>query len=113
MKRTVIVTARVRDEFAILIRDGRKTFEVRNESFLDAQAIHYVSAYDGHDLGTYRIERSFPVSREEETALRRYAAITDEEFDALFPLSGKTSSQILWVAQLGESTTLTALVGGK
>ena len=112
MKRTVIVTARMRDEFAALIREGRKKFEVRTEPFLDAQAIHYVSANDGRDLGTYIIERSFPVSRDDDVSLRRYACIADEEFDDLFtPSSTDNGDGTLWVAQLGKRTTIPTLLG--
>lgn len=112
MKRTVIITAKMRDEYYRLIEEGIKQYEVRSESFSDAQIIHYVSATSGRSLGMYTLVDTFPLPRQNEQQLRKYAAIPSSDFDAIFPLPDCGGAPVLWVARLGAKIQLSTVIGG-
>lgn len=53
MKRTVFITAKLQDNYFELIKNGTKKYEVRDESFIDAQVIRYISSSSGNELGFF------------------------------------------------------------
>lgn len=85
MRTTVVISAKLRDEYAELIRTGKKHYEIRTEPFGKAQAIRFVSACDGSELGIYRIKTAYPKNRTDERQLIDMAAIGDKAFHKLFP----------------------------
>jgi hypothetical protein len=103
----------MRDEYAELVRMGRKRYEVRSEPFGDAQAIRYVSAESGRELGVYRLGRIFSVDQGDKERLIRYAGIPGGEFDQLFPSRRGNGPERLWVAEIGAPTTVARLLEGK
>lgn len=111
MKRTVIITARIRDDYAELIRSGTKTYEVRDEPFGDAQIIHYISQNEGTSLGTYSLEGQFSLGRDEDSKLISYAAISEEAFYELFPRATDGGPRCLWVARIGDQVDMEKLIG--
>lgn len=100
MRRTTIITAKLRDEFLPSILNGSKRYEVRDEPFGDAQAIRYISATSGKDLGLFSLGDRFPVDRSEEGRLVGLAAIPEERFRELFPDIANGGPEILWVAEI-------------
>lgn len=112
MRRIVIITAKIRSKYAKLIRNGAKTYEVRDETFADAQAIHYIGQDDGADWGTYSIERTFSLGREDDGKLIAYASIPADEFYELFPSTPNGGPERLWVAQIGARLDIEGLIGG-
>ncbi|MEK0226342.1 hypothetical protein [Bifidobacterium mongoliense] len=112
MRTTVVISARLRDEYAELIRTGKKHYEIRTEPFGEAQAIRFVSAHDGSELGIYRIKGSYPKDRRDEKQLIDMAAIGDEAFHKLFPPVEEGGPSTLWVAEIGARTTIEELIRG-
>ncbi|MCI1644390.1 MAG: hypothetical protein LKI21_07620 [Bifidobacterium crudilactis] len=112
MKRTVIVSAKIIGSYAELIRRGVKRYEIRSDPFCDAEAIRYIDASDGSELGLYTIVESFPVDRSEEQRLIQLSSISVQEFQNLFPPVSQGGQPTLWVAKLGGATTLTELLKG-
>ncbi|WP_281775656.1 hypothetical protein [Bifidobacterium ruminantium] len=113
MQRTTILTAKMRDEFAFLIRDGKKHYEIRTESLEGAQVIRYISAIDGRELGMYRIGKASRRERDDDDALIRLAAISPDDFHDLFPRPEEGGPSILWVAEILEPITVEQLMEEK
>ena len=112
VRTTVVISAKLRDEYAELIRTGKKHYEIRTEPFGKAQAIRFVSACDGSELGIYRIKTAYPKNRTDERQLIDMAAIGDKAFHNLFPPVEEGGPSTLWVAEIGASTTIEELVRG-
>ncbi|OZG59891.1 hypothetical protein BLEM_2066 [Bifidobacterium lemurum] len=110
MQRTTILTAKMRDEFARLVHDGKKRYEVRTEPLDGAQAIRYVSALDGRELGMYRIGKAFRRNRDDDDALISLAAISPDDFHALFPRPEEGGPSVLWIAEILGPTTIEQLM---
>lgn len=108
----MVISAKLRDEYAELIRTGKKHYEIRTEPFGKAQAIRFVSACDGSELGIYRIKTAYPKNRTDERQLIDMAAIGDKAFHKLFPPVEEGGPSTLWVAEIGASTTIEELVRG-
>ncbi|GAA6124191.1 hypothetical protein BPY_22990 [Bifidobacterium psychraerophilum] len=113
MRLTRIITAKIRPEIMELVSSGAKRFEVRMESFQDADFIRYVHA-DAPDVqfedGLRRLgcERRF--GRESDEFVRELSGVDDETFRELFPRrriwSPATRFDDLYVAPIGEPVTL-------
>lgn len=110
MKRTVIITAKIADEYAKLILSGEKHYEVRDSSLEGADAIHFESSSTGIDLGTYRLLSCFAVDRDKDPISRKYSMAPDDQFDELFPPVTSGGPATLWVARLGERINLEDLI---
>lgn len=113
MRTTIIITAKIRDEFMELIRERRKKYEIREEPFNGAQAIRYVSSRDGRELGVYRIVDTFEIPRSQKDSVIEISAIGTQQFRSLFPDHDDDDKQSLWVAHLGGETTVDELLLGK
>lgn len=112
MRKTVVISAKIREKYAELIRAGIKRYEIRIEPFDDAQAIRYVGAKDGEELGLYRINASYSINRDEEERLMAMSAISAKEFHQLFPPIDQGGPGTLWVAEIGEPVTMEQLLKG-
>ncbi len=113
MRNTIIITAKIQDEFMELILEGRKKHEIREEPFNGAQAIRYVSSRDGRELGVYRIIDTFEIPRSRKESVIGISAIGAQQFHSLFPDRDDDDRQSLWIAQLGAATTVDELLSGK
>lgn len=113
MRTTIIITAKIQDEFMELILEGRKKHEIREEPFNGAQAIRYVSSRDGRELGVYRIIDTFEIPRSRKESVIGISAIGEQRFHSLFPDRDDDDRQSLWIAQLGVATTVDELLSGK
>ena len=85
MRKTTIVTAKMQEKYYRLIIDGRKRCEIRDESLEGIQAIRYISAEDGHELGIYRTGRIISMDRGHDKELIAMAGIRPSDFYTLFP----------------------------
>lgn len=110
MRKTTIITAKMRDEYFRLIVEGKKHCEVRDESLEDVQAIRYISATDGHELGIYKTGRIVSMNRSRDDELITLAGILPSDFYSLFPKESHGGPPRLWAAELLERTTLEELV---
>ena len=106
MKRTVIVTVKIRPDFYQLIENGTKKYEVRTESFGDAQAIVFLDAATGRRLGMRRVLGSRQYHREDDERVLELSGISRQDFRDLFPPETNGGSPSLWVARLGQPTGL-------
>lgn len=110
MRKTTIITAKMREEYYRLVLKGQKRCEVRDESLEGVQAIRYVSADDGHELGIYRIGRIVCMDRKHDEELITMAGIRPSDFYSLFPGEREGGPSRLWAAELLGRTTLERLV---
>ena len=110
MRRLTIVTAKMRRRFFRMILDGRKPFEVRDESLDGVQAIRYVDAENGEELGTYRLGHVLDMERTCDGELMQLAGIGPTDFYELFPPTEDGGPSRLWAAELLERTTLDRLL---
>jgi hypothetical protein len=114
MRLTRIVTAKIRPEIMELVSSGAKRFEVRGESFQDADFIRYVHADAPHvqfEDGLRRLgcERRF--GRESDEFVRELSGVDEETFRELFPgphpwFPFWRNHDDLYVAPIGEPVTL-------
>ncbi|RHC89859.1 hypothetical protein [Bifidobacterium pseudocatenulatum] len=111
MKSTTIVTAKLCDDLWALILAGRKRYEVRDESFHDAQAIRYVSATTGNELGMFLLGEQFSLGRDQDSRLVELASVSPDRFHRLFPAESEGGPARLWVARLIGPTNVDELFG--
>ena len=111
MRKTKIVTAKMQEKYYRLIIDGRKRCEIRDESLEGIQAIRYISAEDGHELGIYRTGRIISMDRGHDKELIAMAGIRPSDFYTLFPEESGGGPSRLWAAELLGKTPLETLVG--
>jgi hypothetical protein len=110
MRKTIVISARIKEEYMRLIRTGVKRYEIRVDPFDDAQAIRYVGAESGKELGIYRIKSTSRLNRSDEDRLIRMSAIGKEGFLQLFPPVVQGGPDRLWVAEIGEPVTVENLL---
>lgn len=85
MKTTTIITAKIKPDIYRLIKQGRKRYEVRDESFHRADAIRYVDAETGKVLGVYRLGPEDDFDRTHDPLIQSMAGVDDSTFRRLFP----------------------------
>ncbi|MCI1934699.1 MAG: hypothetical protein LKJ31_06325 [Atopobiaceae bacterium] len=110
MKKTIIISAKIEDEFMSSIKNGIKRYEIRDSSFENADAISYFSSNSGNYLGTYKIIDTFKLDRDHDYEAIKLSAVTVEQFYYLFPTLADRGPHILWVAKLGNPISLEKLV---
>ncbi|KXS23682.1 MAG: hypothetical protein AYW82_03685 [Bifidobacterium dentium] len=113
MRRTVIITVKIRDSFYRLIENGLKQYEVRTEPFGDAQAIVFVDAETGARLGIRRILGTKRYGRGEDEQVLGLSGIGQSDFRKLFPSKRDGGPAFLWVARLGRSVSPDDLLEGR
>lgn len=113
MKRTTIITAKLKDGFFDLIRRGEKKYEVRDEPFGDARIIRYVSSTSGRQLGMFGLGDRSKAGRREDERLIKLAAIPESEFYELFPPTEKGGAEELWIAEILGPMTIDDLFAGE
>jgi hypothetical protein len=115
MKMTRIITAKIRPGIMMKISDGGKRFEVRMESFHDADFIRYVDADHPHiqfSDGLRRLGRERRFSRDSDEFVRELSGVDEETFEELFPRQNPWFPEFthrrdyLYVAPIGEPITL-------
>ena len=111
MKKTTIITAKILAHYAELIEQGVKHYEVRSEPLDGADAILLVSSETGKSLGMYEVRKTQCLTRDEDDRAMGLAKTTPEEFFSLFPKPCDGGPDRLWIAELGNRTTLDSLVG--
>lgn len=84
MKFTNVVTAKIKPNIYTLIERGVKQWEVRDESFQNADVIRYVDAESGSVLGSYRLGEKFALPREWDSITRYLAEVDWSTFYELF-----------------------------
>lgn len=109
MRSTTIITAKIRPNYYSLIVSGFKRFEVRSESFGQADAIRYIDSVDGTFLGIRRILGVTHLNRSQDDDAKRYAAIGEDDFYRLFPRPEDGGPYELWAAKIGDDVTLDQL----
>jgi hypothetical protein len=88
MRTVTIITTKIQPDIYDMVLRGQKRFEVRNESFHDADYIRYISSTTGRELGIYQLgpEKLFdgqdPADRD---FCQSCAAISPKTFNKLFP----------------------------
>lgn len=85
MKTTTIITAKIKPDIFRLIEQGRKRYEVRDESFHQADAIRYVDAETGKVLGVYRLGPEDDFDRTHDPLVQSLSGVDDDTFHRLFP----------------------------
>jgi hypothetical protein len=115
MKMTRIITAKIRPGIMMKISDGGKRFEVRMESFHDADFIRYVDADHPHTQfsdGLRRLGRERRFSRDSDEFVRELSGVDEETFKELFPRPSLWVPEFthrrdyLFVAPIGEPIAL-------
>jgi hypothetical protein len=88
MRTVTIITAKIQPDIYDMIVRGQKRFEVRNESFHNADYIRYIDATTGHELGIYQLGTEMCFDGHD-AAARAFccacAAISPKTFNELFP----------------------------
>lgn len=110
MKKTTIITAKIRERYAALIDQGVKRYEIRSDSLDGIDAIHLVSTETGKSLGTYVVVNTLCFDRDDDIRVMSLAQTTPEQFYELFPRPEDGGPRKLWAAELGKRTSLDALV---
>jgi hypothetical protein len=117
MKPVTVITAKIRPDIYDMIVRGRKRFEVRSESFRDADFIRYVDPESGLEFpnpefqaaraSIYRLGPEHDFDRSCDDFVQSLAALSAAEFHELFPLpllsimdTGRMST--LYAAPIGE-----------
>lgn len=85
MKITTIITAKIQPDIWKLIIEGKKRFELRTESFQNADFIRYVSSEDGTPLSLHRIGRETTIPADNRDMLAALAGVDAAKVDELFP----------------------------
>lgn len=105
MKLTSIITAKIEPEIYKKILTWTKRFEVRDESFQNADFIRYVNANSENGaeevFGIYRIKGEIFLPSNARSIAQEISAVDEETFDRLFP----TEDYVFYVAELGEPIT--------
>lgn len=94
------MTAKLKDEFYDLILSGKKKYEIRDESFGDAQIIRYISSISGRQLGIFALGNRSRVDRSEDERLIKLAAVPRSVFYKLFPTVENGGVKELWVVEI-------------
>lgn len=102
MKAITIITARIEPGIYRLIEQGRKRYEVRDESFQHADAIRYMDAETGELLGVYWLGPEGEFDRTHDPITQSMAGVDDDTFHRLFP----RTEDCLYVARIRSCTSL-------
>lgn len=97
-----IATARIEPGIYRLIEQGRKRYEVRDESFRQADAIRYVDAQTGKVLGVYWLGPEDDFDRTHDPITQNLSGVDGGTFRRLFP---KTAAR-LYIARIRSRTSL-------
>lgn len=85
MRATTIITAKIEPSIYKLIEQGKKHYEVRDESFHQAKAIQYVDAETGKVLGMYWLGPEDDFDRTHDPFIQSLSGVDDRTFHRLFP----------------------------
>lgn len=102
MNTVTIATARIEPGIYRLIEQGRKRYEVRDESFRQADAIRYVDAQTGKVLGVYWLGPEDDFDRTHDPITQNLSGVDGGTFRRLFP---KTAAR-LYIARIRSRTSL-------
>ena len=110
MKVTKIASARIKSSYYRLIDHGVKKYEVRTEPLEGLNAFYFLDDKTGELLGIRSIEKVFSFNRSEDELVLNLSAICPDDFYRLFPPLSDGGPDRLWVAKLGPSIELGALL---
>lgn len=103
MKTTTIITAKIEPDIYKMIDEGRKNYEVRDESFQNADVIRYVDNTNGKVLGMYWLGPESVFDYSPDQFMLSLFGIDDDRFHRLFPKTGIN----LHTARICSRTSLT------
>lgn len=89
MKTTTIITAKIDSDIYKMIDEGQKLYEVRGESFQNANIIRYVDDINGEVLGMYVIGPEDVFDRTHDQFIKKISGVNDRTFRDLFPKPGE------------------------